>query len=298
MENILERLKRGDIIVCDGAFGTMLMQRGLKQGDPPETINMTAPQHLEEISALYLEAGAEIITTNSFGASSLRLQHFKLDGEVDHINRMAVEAARKAVGDSAYISGSVGPTAKLLKPFGDTDPEEIYNSFYNQLGTLISSGIHIVCIETMTDVSEAELAIKAARDIDESIPVMANVTFEKTNRGFYTLMGTDIQETAKRLKMAGANIVGSNCGNGAENMLQIAREYSQKSEIPIAIQSNAGLPVQSGDTLFYPETPVFLAEKVEEMLKLGVQIVGGCCGTTPDHIRAIRKVVDNYLKTV
>ena len=215
---------------------------------------------------------------------------------MEPINRIAVEAARKAVGNSAYVSGSVGPTAKLLKPFGDTDPEEIYNNYHSQIGVLIASGIDIVCIETMTDVSEAELAIKAARDLDTTIPVMATITFEKTNRGFHTLMGTNVQETARRLTMAGANIIGSNCGNGAENMLQIAREYTQHSDVPIAIQSNAGLPVQIGDTLTYPETPEFLAAKAEEMLQLGVQIIGGCCGTTPDHIRAIRKVVDEYKK--
>lgn len=297
MENILERLNRGDIIVGDGAFGTMLMKRGLKEGDPPETVNLNAPQNLEEISSLYLEAGAEIITTNSFGASSLRLQHFSLEKDMARTNRLAVEAARKAVGDRAYVSGSVGPTAKLLKPFGDTDPEEIYDCFYNQINTLLSSGIDIIGIETMTDVSEAELAVKAARALSAEIPVIASVTFEKKNKGFNTLMGTSIQQTVERLKKAGATIIGSNCGNGSENMLQIAQEFMQYSELPVAIQSNAGLPVQSDEGLIYPETPDFFAEKAAEMLKAGVQIIGGCCGTTPDHIRALRKMVDTHVKT-
>jgi 5-methyltetrahydrofolate--homocysteine methyltransferase len=290
-------LKRGDIIVGDGAFGTMLMQRGLKQGDPPEKINLAAPQILEEISALYLEAGAEIVTTNSFGGSSLRLQHFSLENDMERINRAAVEAARRAVGDRAYVSGSVGPTAKMLKPFGDTDPEEIFESFRAQIGVLISSGIDIVCIETMTDVAEAELAVKAARAINTEIPVMATVTFDKSAKGFRTLMGTSIRETAERLAAAGANIVGSNCGNGSEIMLLIAREYMQYSSLPVAIQSNAGLPVQSDEKLIYPETPEFAAEKAAEMVKLGVRIIGGCCGTGPEHIRAIRRVVDAYAKT-
>lgn len=297
MLNILDRLKRGDVIVGDGAFGTMLMQRGLKQGDPPETINLAAPQILEEISALYLEAGAEIVTTNSFGGSSLRLQHFSLENDMERINRAAVEAARRAVGDRAYVSGSVGPTAKMLKPFGDTDPEEIFESFRAQIGVLISSGIDIVCIETMTDVAEAELAVKAARAISTEIPVMATVTFDKSAKGFRTLMGTSIRETAERLAAAGADIVGSNCGNGSEIMLQIAREYMQYSALPVAIQSNAGLPVQSNEKLVYPETPEFAAEKAAEMVKLGVRIIGGCCGTGPEHIRAIRRVVDAYTKT-
>ncbi|MEJ2109208.1 MAG: homocysteine S-methyltransferase family protein [Acidobacteriota bacterium] len=298
MENILERLKRGEVIIGDGGFGTMLMKRGLNQGDPPETLNLTAPQLLQEISKLYLEAGAEIITTNSFGASSLRLQHFSLSGEVDRINRSAVEAARRAAGSRAYVSGSVGPTSKLLKPFGNTDPEEISTSLQNQIQVLLSSGIDIVCIETMTDVDEAELAIRATRELDATIPVMATVTFEKKGKGFRTLMGTDIKDTARRLKEAGADIIGSNCGNGVENMVQIAREFLQDTNLPVAIQSNAGLPVQSGDELLYPETPEFMAEKAGEMLELGVQIIGGCCGTTPEHIRAIRKVADGYQKRI
>ena len=297
MENILERLKRGDRIVADGAFGTMLMQRGLAQGHPPETVNLSAPRMLEEISALYLEAGAEIVATNTFGASSMRLEHFRLDEEVERINRVAVEAVRRAVGDRGYVSGSVGPTARMLKPFGDTDPEAIYDSFRDQIRILISCGVDMVCIETMTDVAEAELAIKAARDLNGSLPVVATVTFGKTKKGFRTLMGTDIAETARRLKAAGADIVGSNCGNGAENMLEIARDFTEYCEAPIMIQSNAGLPRQSGDDLVYPETPDFMAEKAAEMLRLGVRIIGGCCGTTPDHIRAIRKAVDNYTKT-
>jgi 5-methyltetrahydrofolate--homocysteine methyltransferase len=297
MENILERLKRGDIIVGDGALGTLLMQRGLQEGNPPETINLTEPRHLEEISSIYLEAGAEIITTNTFGASSLRLQHYSLEAETERINRMAVEAARKAVGDRAYVSGSVGPTGKLLKPYGDTDPEAVFASFRQQIGALISGGIDVVCIETMTDLTETELAVKAARELNPEIPVMATVTFRKTPRGFFTIMGSSIRETAGRLKNAGANIIGSNCGNGAGTMLEIAREMMQYAELPVAIQSNAGLPVHSDKGLFYPETPEFVAEKAASMLQYGVQIVGGCCGTGPDHIRAMRKVVDAYLQS-
>jgi 5-methyltetrahydrofolate--homocysteine methyltransferase len=295
MESILERLKRGDRIVSDGAFGTMLMHRGLEPGDLPETINLAAPQVLEEISVLYIEAGAEIINTNTFGASSLRLSHFNLDGETEKINRAAVESARRAAGDRAYVSGSVGPSARMLKPFGDTDPEEIYASFRDQIKVLISCGVDMICIETMTDVAEAELAVRAVRDLSGLIPVLATVTFGKSKKGFRTIMGTDIPGAAGRLEAAGADVIGSNCGNGSGDMIEIAREFTRCSRTPIMIQSNAGLPVQSGETLVYPETPDFLAEKAMEMLKLGVRIIGGCCGTTPDHIRAIRRTVDAYL---
>jgi 5-methyltetrahydrofolate--homocysteine methyltransferase len=294
MENILERLRRGDVIVGDGAIGTQLMKRGLKHGDPPEAYNLTTPSILEEIAAEYLQAGAEIVTTNTFGASSLRLRQFSLEKDVEEINRSAVNAARRAVGNRAYVSGSVGPTAQMLKPGGDTEPEEVYSSFRDQVCALLAAGADMICIETMMDVAEAALAIKAVRSLDSKVPIMATMTFGKTPQGFFTLMGSSIERAAAETEKAGANIVGSNCGAGAESMIGIAREFRRHSKLPVAIQSNAGLPVASDKGLIYPETPEFVAGKAVELLKLGVQIIGGCCGTGPEHIRAIRKAVDNH----
>jgi 5-methyltetrahydrofolate--homocysteine methyltransferase len=293
MEDILERLRQGDVIVGDGALGTMLMQRGLKHGDPPEAFNLTKPQVLEEIASLYLDAGAEIVTTNTFGASPLRLQQFFLDKETETINRNAVEAVRRAVQDRAYVSGSVGPSARILKPLGDTEPEEVFSSFQRQIRALLAAGIDLVCIETMMDAAEAVLAIKAARSLDPKVPVMATMTFNKTPRGFLTLMGTSLENASAELEKAGADIVGSNCGDGMDKMVGIAREFRKHARVPVAIQGNAGLPVTEGTSLVYPETPEFVAEKAAEILQLRVQIIGGCCGTRPEHIRAIRKVVDS-----
>jgi len=295
MENILQRLKRGEVIVGDGALGTQLMKRGLKHGEPPEIFNLAQPHVLEEIASLYLEAGAEIITTNSFGASSLRLRHFSLDKDAEAINRAAVAAVRKAVGSRAYVSASVGPTARMLKPAGDTEPEEVYSSFRNQISALLSAGADMICIETMTDLKEAELAVKAVRSLDANVPVMATMTFDRNPRGFFTLMGSSIQKAASALESAGAGIIGSNCGHGIESMIGIAREFRQYSRLPIAIQSNAGLPVASQGALQYPETPDYVTGKALELLELGVQIIGGCCGTGPEHIRAIRKAINDHL---
>ena len=297
MENILERLRRGDAIVGDGALGTMLMQRGLKHGDPPEGFNLAKPNILEEIASLYLDAGAEIITTNTFGGSPLRLQQFSLDTQTEAINQAAVEAARRAVQDRAYISGSVGPSSRIIKPFGDTEPEEVFVSFQRQIRALLDAQVDMICIETMTDVAEAVLAIKAARSLDSKIAVMATMTFGVTPQGFLTLMGSSIQKAAAALEKAGADIVGSNCGDGMENMVGIAREFRKHSRLPVAIQGNAGLPVAEGTTLVYPETPKFVATKAIDLLQLGVQIIGGCCGTRPEHIRAIRQVVDKARQT-
>ena len=292
MENILERLKRGDVIVGDGAVGTMLMQRGLKAGESPETYNLTKPEVLEEIASLYLDAGSEIISTNTFGASPMRLQQFSLDKETEAINRIAVEAVRRAVRGKAYISGSVGPSAKMLKPIGNAEPETIYASLLRQLSALLAAGIDMGCIETVMDLREAALAIKAVRSLDSEIPIMTTATFQKSPQGYFTLMGTSVKDAAVALEEAGADIIGSNCGNGAMQMVEIARELRQHAHAPVAIQSNAGLPVKIESGLTYPETPDFVAARAAEMLDLGVQIIGGCCGTTPDHIRALRKMVD------
>ncbi len=292
MENILERLRRGEVIVGDGALGTQLLQRGLKLGEPPEAYNLTKSYILEEIASLYLNAGAEIITTNTFGASPMRLQQFSLEKDMEKINRSAVEAVRKVAGQKAYVSGSVGPTARMIKPLGQTDPDEVLSAFQDQIGALLAAGADMICIETMTDLAEAILAVKAARSLNSKIPVMATMTFGKTPQGYFTIMGTSVKDAATALEKAGADIVGSNCGNGMENMVGIAREYLQSSRLPIAIQGNAGIPIATEKGFEYPETPDFVAGKAVELLSLGVQVIGGCCGTGPEHIRAIRKVVD------
>jgi 5-methyltetrahydrofolate--homocysteine methyltransferase len=292
VKQLLNRLKDGEILVADGAIGTMLMDYGLKPGEPPESFNLVRTEVLEEIASLYLDAGADIIQTNTFGASPLRLSVYSLEDKMEEINRNAVLAVRKMVKDHAYIAASCGPSGKLLKPYGDTEPEEVYNSFERQINALISARVDAICIETMTDLEEATLAVKAVKTVSPSTPVMATMTFDPTPRGFYTIMGATVQESARRLKQAGADIIGSNCGNGIENMIKISKEFKKYSTLPIIIRSNAGLPEMQGDKPMYPETPEFMAEKSKELVSFGVSIIGGCCGTTPQHIQAIRKMVD------
>ncbi|OGF58305.1 MAG: hypothetical protein A2Y62_18555 [Candidatus Fischerbacteria bacterium RBG_13_37_8] len=289
--NIIERIKKGEILIADGAIGTLLMQRGLKLGECPEIINLRQPDILEEIAQLYLEAGAEIIQTNTFGASPLRLSHSLLDEKTEEINRIAVQAVRKAVGTTSFISASCGPSGKLLKPYGDTEPEAIRESFHRQFAVLIEEGIDTICIETMTDLTEATLAVRAAKALSSNVPVIATMTFDATPRGFFTIMGVTIEQAVKGLEQAGADIIGSNCGNGIENMIRIAAEFKKFTCLPLIIQSNAGLPIMKDTTPFYPETPEFMAEKSKELVRLGVSIIGGCCGTTSAHIKAIRKAL-------
>lgn len=292
MDEFLSKLQGGRIMVADGAMGTLLLERGLAPGECPESLNPTRPELLEEIARLYLDAGAEIIQTNTFGGSPLKLSMYALDDKTEEINHSAVAAVREAVGDRAYVSGSCGPSGRTLKPYGDTEPEDIRLSFERQMKALVDAGVDILCIETMTDLTEATLAVQAARSVSGVVPIIATMTFDQTPRGFYTIMGVDIESAAAGLAGAGADIIGSNCGNGIEKMIEIAREFAQQTTLPIIIQSNAGLPELEGTKAVYRETPEFMAQKARELIAAGVSIIGGCCGTTPEHTRALREVVD------
>ena len=291
MRSLLERLRSGEVLVGDGALGTLLMTRGLGPGEAPEALNLTRPETLEEIARLYLEAGADLVTTNTFGGSPARLRRYGLEDRTEEINRAAVAAVRRAAGERAYVSASIGPSGHVLKPYGDGDPGEIAAGYERQIRALAAAGADLVCIETMTDLAEAVLAVRAARAIAPELPVMATMTFEQTPRGFFTVMGVSVEHAVRGLSAAGADILGSNCGNGSAIMVEIAREFRARTDRPIAIQPNAGLPEPRGGATVYPETPEFMAENAKALVKLGVAIVGCCCGTPPEHVRAVREVV-------
>jgi 5-methyltetrahydrofolate--homocysteine methyltransferase len=291
MKALLERLRSGEVLVGDGALGTQLIARGLKPGEAPEALSLSRPEVLEEIARQYLDAGADLITTNTFGGSPARLRQYGLEERTEEINRAAVEIVRRVAGSRCYVAGSVGPSGHVLKPYGDAEPLEIGAGFERQIAALAVAGADLVCIETMTDLAEAVLAVRAARAAASGIPVMATMTFEKTRRGFFTVMGASIEQAVEALSEAGADILGSNCGNGSDLMVEIAREFRARTRKPIAIQPNAGVPELRGVVVVYPEEPGFMAERAKALMALGVSLIGGCCGTTPAHIRAFREVV-------
>ena len=291
LETVLARIAAGETIVADGAMGSLLMAKGLRPGMCPESMNLSRPELLEDIARQYREAGADIVQTNTFGGSSLKLRGFRLEDRMEEINRNAVVAARKGATEGVYLSASCGPTGRLLKPYGDTDPEEIYESFRNQLEVVVEAGVDIICVETMIDLREAVLAVKAARSIAPSIPLIATMTFEATARGFFTVMGNRVEDAVRDLSEAGADILGSNCGNGSETMIRVAATFRSQTVLPLIIQANAGIPSMVGGEPVYPETPEFMAEKSLDLVREGVSIVGGCCGTTPAHIRSIAGVL-------
>jgi 5-methyltetrahydrofolate--homocysteine methyltransferase len=296
MKLILERIKNGEILVADGAMGTMLFERGLQTGDCPELLNLSKPEILEEIAQIYFKAGADIIQTNTFGGTPPKLSDYGLADKCEEINTNAVECVRKVIGERAYISGSCGPSGSLLEPYGDMKPETLENAFERQIIALTKAGVDIICIETMTDLREATIAVKAAKNIHPEIPVMVSMTFDKIPKGYYTIMGVNIEDAVNGLEDAGADVLGSNCGNGIDNMIDIANQMKVLSDRPILIQSNAGIPENNDGEIVYPESPTYFEEKTVELIEAGVSIIGGCCGTTPEHIKAIRKVVDSSIR--
>ena len=232
---LLERLHAGEVLLADGGMGTMLLERGLGPGACPESVNLERPEIVEEIARLYLEAGADVIETNTFGASPAKLAQYGLADKAAEINRAAVQAARRAVGHRAYLAGSCGPSGRILRPYGDADPDELYEGFLRQAHALIEAGVDLICVETMTDLTEATLAVRAAKAVEAAIPVAAVMTFDPTPRGFYTVMGVNIEQAAAGLGDAGADLVGSNCGNGSENMLTIAAEFRRCTDLPLIV---------------------------------------------------------------
>ena len=293
---LLARLRRGDTVVSDGALGTMLIARGLQTGKCTESATLEHPDWIEEIASAYLAAGAEIIQTNTFGASPPRLAVYGLEDQTEKINTTGVRLARRAVGSRALVMASCGPTG-LAAGLESTLPfEAVEKAYERQFSALFSTGVDLVLVETMCDVVEATIAIKTAKRLEASVPVLATMVFDQTPQGFRTLRGVTVAEACRRLADAGADVIGSNCSRGAAQMVEIAREFQRHSTVPLTMRPHAGIPVNRDNHLVYPETPEFMARHAAEMLDSGVQIIGGCCGTTPEHIRALRALVDQRKK--
>ncbi|MGA9365440.1 MAG: homocysteine S-methyltransferase family protein [Bacteroidota bacterium] len=289
-KSILNKLP-SQVLVCDGAMGTELQSRGLPSGSCPEEYNVTHPEVVEEILRGYLEAGADILTTNSFGANRPRLKEYGYESRVKEFCKRSVEIARELSQGKCYIAGSLGPTGQILEPLGPVLQSEAAEAFQEQADALAKAGADLILIETMMSIDEAELAVKAAKGIS-GLVVAATMSFEVGPKGARTLWGVDIPTAVSRLTAAGADIIGSNCGQGFDDMVRIVQEMRPLTPKPLIAQPNAGLPQWVDGRPVYSETPTTIRPKVEALLRSGANIVGGCCGTTAEHIRIIRKIVD------
>ena len=289
--NILDELRQGKVLLSDGAWGTLLQSKGLNPGECPELWNITHRKDVSDIAEAYLNAGCDIIETNSFGASRLKLSQYGLGDRVNELNEAAASISREIAGTDKHVAGSVGPTGKMLL-MGDVTGEELYENYKEQSIALEKGGADIIIIETMTDLDEATFAVKAARE-NTNCTVIVTMTFSKDLKGeFFTMMGVSPFEMVNTMKAAGAHIVGSNCGNGIRDMISIVTEIrAVDRNIPVIIQANAGFPEYIDGKTVFRESPEMMASYIPDLLKEGANIIGGCCGTTPEHIREMGKAL-------
>jgi 5-methyltetrahydrofolate--homocysteine methyltransferase len=292
VKNLMERIFAGEILISDGALGTLLQAKGLKPGECPEAWCLSHPEVLKSIAQAYLDAGSDIVTTNSFGATSYKLEPYGYQDKVRDFNRAAATLVKQVMRERGYVAGSVGPTGRIVADEGgDVTPEDLDRAFREQVVALAEGGADAICIETMSSLVEATQAIQAARQ-NTRLPVFCTFTFAASPRGFHTMMGASPERAAREAAAAGADVVGANCGNGIVNMIEIARAMrAALPRIPILIQANAGAPVLEGDKTVFKETPEFMASHVRALIQAGANIIGGCCGTTPAHIAAMARVI-------
>ena len=287
---MLERLDAGETLISDGATGTYLQGKGLEPGACPEEFNISNPHVVRGMARDYLDAGADMVLTNSFGGNKFMLGKYGHGDRVTEFNRVAAEHAYSQVKSGQYVIGSIGPTGEFLEPLGDVSESEMYDAFAEQALGLAEGGADAVVIETKTALEEVSLAIKSTKE-NTDLVVMSTMVFDKGLRGFFTMMGITPDIGLKGMLAAGADVVGTNCGNGIELMLELSVLMRDCTDSHLLVHSNAGIPEIKNGEIVYPETPEFMARGFEKIAALGVGILGGCCGTNPDHIRALRETV-------
>lgn len=295
--NFAEAVKNLKPLLADGATGTMLQAMGLPVGEPPERWLLDKPEAVRELARKYIEAGSDIIYTNTFGANRIRLQRFGLADKVSELNKIAVQLAREAVNSvprpssrvpRPFVVASIGPTGELLEPYGDLEPEAAHDAFTEQAAALSEAGVDAFVCETFSDLTEALICLKAVLSVAK-VPVMVSMSFEENGK---TMMGVTPEDAVNKLVDEGAFVVGANCSVGPEVVERVI--VAMKSARPDALllaKPNAGKPQLVSGKVVYPITPEDMASFAQKMRDIGVAIIGGCCGTTPDHIAAMREVL-------
>lgn len=279
----LATLEKGPILF-DGATGTMLQRQGLKPGGCPDELNLREPGLIKKVLSLYKDAGADVVTTNTFGANRKKLSEYALEGKLDAINSSAVRIAREAVGKKVFVAGGLGPTGSFVEPVGDLSFDEAVQIFVEQALSLKKAGADLLIIETMMDIKEMKAAITAAKST--GLPVVATMTFDASLR---TVLGTPPESFAIMAQAAGADCLGANCSLGVEGIYKAISAMSVVTTLPLIAQPNAGIPVLKGKETVFPASPEEMAAFAPKFRSAGVRVLGGCCGTTPDHIRLMGK---------
>jgi methionine synthase I (cobalamin-dependent) len=296
MKGFLEAIEE-KVLLFDGGMGSMLIAAGLADGEAPDEWSIKHPEKLLDIHTKYLEAGADVIQTNTFGATPIKLAASCRDGAPDAaaLNMRAAEIARQAIDEfilgGRFLAGDIGPIGEFFPPMGTLSAEAARKAFRKQAAALEKGGVDIFLIETMYDVREAVEAIRAVREVSGK-PVVCEMTMERKKKGYFTIVGNSPAKAAEILLAEGADVIGANCSITSGEMIDLVSDFLAATDVPLLFQPNAGLPELTSGKAVYRQDPEDYAEDMMKMVELGARAVGGCCGTTPDFIKAVRKRLD------
>lgn len=289
MNPIQSLLSESKYILADGGMGTMLFASGLEHGDPPEKWNLEHPERVAAVHRAYLEAGAQLVLTNTFGGNRLRLSlHGGLETQVEELNQAAAKILRAEVdthSGNALVVGDIGPTGQVLLPYGELAFEDAVEAFREQAAALISGKVDLIWTETMADLEEVRAAVEGIRQVSADIPIITTMTFDTYGR---TMMGVTPEQALETLKSFGPVALGGNCGNGPEEILSVIEKmHSKDPEVILVAKANAGIPELVDGRPVYGASPATMADYALKTYAAGAKIIGSCCGSTPDHVRAI-----------
>jgi len=291
MHEILE-LATKRAVIFDGAMGTMLMAAGLKAGESPEVWNIEKRSLVVDIHRKYYEAGSDVVHTNTFGGNAIKLADRALSEKMEIINVQAAELAKEACPPGKFVAGDIGPTGKLIQPLGDLVIEKAEEAFFRQAQALVKGGADLISIETMFSLEEALAALRAAKRLGDVL-IIAGLTFNRTKKGFFTTMGEGVNQAVSAFEEAGADVIATNCSLGSRDMIDLTKELRGATRKPLLIQPNAGKPVTQKGVTSYQQTPAEFAQDGREIKDSGADMIGGCCGTTPEFIRALAQALGN-----
>ncbi len=288
MHPTLQRLLASAPVLTDGAWGTQLQARGLPTGTCPEAWNLQQPNLVEQVARAYVEAGSRIILTNTFGANRFSLQRYGLAQEAAAVNRAGVQISRRAAAGRALVFATIGPSGKMLI-MGEVSEADLHAAFAEQAGAMADAGADGIVVETMSDSTEATLALTAAKET--GLPVVGCMVFDSGADKDRTMMGATVEQAVEALCRAGADVVGSNCGRGIAGFVDLCRRIKTAADRPVWIKANAGLPEIVDEKTVYRQTPDQFAAYAPQLVQAGASFLGGCCGTTPEFIRATSAVL-------
>lgn len=289
MEILGKSWGKGEVLLADGAWGTEFFKRGLMQGSPPDEWNLTHPEIVREITREYVDAGASIVLTNTFGANRFRLEAHGLSGKVREINIRAAELAREVVGARVLVAGDIGPSGRIMS-LGEITSSDLADAFTEQARALRDGGVDWIVVESMADADEMEIAVRAASGAAR-VPVVASMTYNRTPRGYRTMMGNTPETCVRKAESAGSSLIGANCGTGIEDYVPLAPVLRALTSQPLWVKANAGVPQLIGGKVTYPLTPEKYASFVPALIESGVDVIGGCCGTDPRFIREVGRSI-------